>query len=68
MKTIKSKLEGLRPDQTDPTMLAQHYATNLKRLVQPLIFQMFFDNPIRFIPVETWCIKVFAKEATQSTI
>ena len=45
-------------------MLAKHYAINLKHLVQMLVsFQMFFDNPIRFILVETWCIQAFAKEA-----
>ena len=48
-------------------MLAQHYTTNLKRLVQLLVFKCF-DNPIRFIPVETWCVKEFAKEAAQNPI
>ena len=52
-------------------MLAQHFPTfsnRREKLCSTAYFLNVFDNPIRSIPVETWCIKVFAKEAAQSTI
>ena len=38
---INFLVKVLRPVQTDPTMLAQHFLTSLKRLVQLLFFKMF---------------------------
>ena len=60
MDCLKAGLNG--PNNVGPTLCDQ-----LETLGSTACFSNVFDNPIRFIPVETWCIKVFAKAAAQST-
>ena len=51
------------PNNVGPTLCNKR-----ETLGSTACFPNVFDNPIRFIPVETLCIKAFAKEAAQNTI
>ena len=54
-KSIEIKACSNGPNNVGPTLF-----NKLETLGSTACFSS--DNPIRFIPVETWCVKVFAKK------